>query len=264
MRIGPDLAHRRHRRGLVRRIGIGVDEEHARRPRTALGQQRPRRRAHRIEIDRRANGAVGERAFGHFEAQVARHDGHEIAAQAPGAGPVAAAHLEHVAEACGGDDPDARALALEQRVGADGGAMDHRAKRSERSSTCRAMPSRNPPAWSGRRGRHLGDVGGAGASSRTKTSVKVPPTSTPIIRPGELSAVMTAPPSSPARRGAWRPLRRDSPSPRPAPPPRAPVPRPARSRLHRGFRAAPPGRAEGECRRIFETIGGVCQPSACS
>ena len=45
-------------------------------------------------------------------------------AQAPGARPVAAAHLQHVAEPRRGDEADPRALALEQRVGADRGAVN--------------------------------------------------------------------------------------------------------------------------------------------
>ena len=161
MRIGPDLPHRRHRRGLVLRIGIGVGEQHND-SRTAFGQQGPRRRAHRIEIDRRADGAVGEGPLGHFEAQVARHDGHEIAAQTPGAGTVAAAHLEHVAQAGGGDHPDLRALALEQRVGAGGGAMDHH----RNGGKVLHLPGdavQEPARLVGAAGRHLGDMGGAGA-----------------------------------------------------------------------------------------------------
>ncbi|MDQ1078997.1 hypothetical protein QE401_001523 [Pseudoroseomonas cervicalis] len=51
--------------------------------------------------------------------------GRKIAPEAPGVEAVAAAHLQHVTEAARGDQPDLRALALQQRIGADGGAMHH-------------------------------------------------------------------------------------------------------------------------------------------
>ena len=40
--------------------------------------------------------------------------------------PVASTHLEHVAESLGGDQADACALAFEERIGADCGAVDDR------------------------------------------------------------------------------------------------------------------------------------------
>jgi hypothetical protein len=76
-----------------------------------------------VEIDRGVQRAVGEHALLHFAAQVARHHGREAAAQAPGFGAVAAAHLQHVAETARGDDAGACHLAFEQRIGADGGAV---------------------------------------------------------------------------------------------------------------------------------------------
>ena len=83
--------------------------------------------AHRRFVDRLAQGAVGERALVDLEAQVAIGDRREVAPQAPGPPPVAAAHLQHVAEAAGGDDADLGTAALEQRIGADGGAVHDRA-----------------------------------------------------------------------------------------------------------------------------------------
>jgi hypothetical protein len=166
---------------LVLGVGIGVGEEDA----TAsqpCGQQRLRApRAHGVEIDG-LRTCRRPAPLGHLQAQIARHHRLEIAAQAPGAGPVAAAHFQHVAQALGGDDADPRALALQQRVGARGGAVHH-----GRDARKVARPLRDAVEKAARlvgpRGRHLGDLGRAPvASSSTKTSVKVPPTSTPIIR----------------------------------------------------------------------------------
>ena len=78
-------------------------------------------------IDRRADRAVGERALVDLEPHVAIGDRHEIAPQAPGAAAVAAAHFQHVAKAARGDDADLRPAPLQQRVGADGGAVHDRA-----------------------------------------------------------------------------------------------------------------------------------------
>jgi hypothetical protein len=52
----------------------------------------------------------------------------------------------------------------------------------DRSSTRAEIPSRKPPDWSGRVVGTLATSAVPAASSSTKTSVKVPPTSTPIIR----------------------------------------------------------------------------------
>src|SRR4029079_10360167 len=49
-----------------------------------------------------------------------------IAPEAPGAAAVAAAHLQRVAKAFGGDDADLWAAPLQQRIGADGRAMHNR------------------------------------------------------------------------------------------------------------------------------------------
>ena len=50
-------------------------------------------------IDGVRTRSVGEHALVDLDAQVARHDRGEIAPEAPGARPVAAAHFEHVAKA---------------------------------------------------------------------------------------------------------------------------------------------------------------------
>lgn len=119
------------RRELVGRVGVGVDEHDGERFR-ARGERLPGRRAHLVEIDRLPHGAVRQHALRDLEAQVALDDGHEIAPQAPGVEPVAAAHFQHVAEARRGDERGARALALQKRVGADGRAVDDGAERRDR------------------------------------------------------------------------------------------------------------------------------------
>jgi hypothetical protein len=59
--------------------------------------------------------------------QVAIGDRREIAPQAPGTAPVAAAHLQHVTKTARRDDADPGAAPLQQRVGADRGAVHDRA-----------------------------------------------------------------------------------------------------------------------------------------
>ena len=85
-----------------------------------------RRRSDLGVIDRKPYAAVGERALVDFDAHVAVGNRNEIAPQAPGAAAVPSAHFEHVAKAARGDDADRGAATLEQRVGADGGAMHDR------------------------------------------------------------------------------------------------------------------------------------------
>ncbi len=63
------------------------------------GRERARCRGDLCGVDGDAHCAVGERALVDLEAQVALDDRHEIAPQAPGRRPVAAAHLQHVAKA---------------------------------------------------------------------------------------------------------------------------------------------------------------------
>src|SRR2546426_9078431 len=85
-----------------------------------------RHRADLRNIDRAPYAAVGERPLVHFDAHVAVGNRDEIAPQAPGAAAVPSAHFEHVAKAARGDDADPGAATLEQRVGADGGAVHDR------------------------------------------------------------------------------------------------------------------------------------------
>src|SRR4029077_1358262 len=92
----------------------------------ALVEQMFRRRLDLRRIDRSADAAVGEGAFAHLDAHVAVGDRDEVTPQAPGAAAVAPPHFQHVAEAAGGDDAYFRTAALEQGVGADGGAVHDR------------------------------------------------------------------------------------------------------------------------------------------
>jgi hypothetical protein len=123
VRVRPDRTHRCHRRPLVGGIGVGVDEEHAD-GFTPLRQQRGRGLAHLLQVHRRVHAAVGQHTFVHLQPCIARDQRVKAAPQAPGLGPVAAAHLQHVAKTAGGDQPRAGNLALQQRVGAHRGAVD--------------------------------------------------------------------------------------------------------------------------------------------
>ena len=126
--VRPDLANDAERAALVLGIRVGVDEDDRDRLR-ALRDELLRGRAHFVVIDGGADRAVRQRALAHFEPHVAVGDRREIAPQAPGAAPVAPAHLQHVAEAARRDDADLRPAPLQQRVGADGRAVHDRSLR---------------------------------------------------------------------------------------------------------------------------------------
>ena len=118
-----DLAHA----PLMAAIGIGVQEHHGHRLVAALGHQ-PRHR-HRLGLVERGDhrpirpasladlediGAAHQRA-GLFQVQVV------------GVVALATAHQQHVAKAACGDQRGAAALALQDRIGGDGGGMQHAA-----------------------------------------------------------------------------------------------------------------------------------------
>ena len=119
-----------------------------------------------------------------LDAHVAVGDRDEIAPQAPGAAAVAAAHFQHVAKAARGDDADLRPAPLQQRVGADGGAVHDRVDRG--SAAERFRPLRKPCASSPRRDGTLAVRKRPAAASSRNRSVKVPPTSTPTMTPRSL------------------------------------------------------------------------------
>ncbi len=110
-------------RALVGGIGVGVDEHDRQRLRALRRERFARALGDLLGVDRDAQRTVGQRALADFDREIALDDGNEIAAQAPGARPVAAAHFQHVAKAWRRDEADPRALAFEQRVGADRRAM---------------------------------------------------------------------------------------------------------------------------------------------
>ena len=120
--------------------------------------------------------------------QLARHQRHgRRLAQVVAVVLQAFAHLDHVAMALGGEQADPGALALEQRVGRDGRAVDDAARsrpagraRSSRAPppAARARPSR-PSDWSAGVEAALAMVTRPAASTATR-SVKVPPTSMPM------------------------------------------------------------------------------------
>ena len=126
--VRPDLAHGGERAALVLGVRIGVDEDDGDGLRARVDKL-TRRGAHFAFIHRGADRAVGERALADLQPHVAVGDRDEVAPQPPGAAPVAAAHLQHVAETARCDDADLRAAPLQQRVGADRGAMHDRALR---------------------------------------------------------------------------------------------------------------------------------------
>ena len=108
---------------LVGGVGVGVEEVDdeglaagARRVATAA------RTASSSRGVRMRPSGVG--ALGDFEAEVAGDDRGEAAGHAVGVGPGAAAELEDVAEALGGDEAGAGEAALEDGVGGGGGAVD--------------------------------------------------------------------------------------------------------------------------------------------
>ena len=137
------------------------------------------------------DAAAGVGALGDLEAEVAGDDGGEAAGHAVGVGAGAAAELEDVAEALGGDQAGAGEAALEDGVGGGGGAVDdevdggevdaglRRGRRGRRWPGCRGWSG----SWRGGRCRRRG--------RRATRSVKVPPTSMPATMPAGPSGVRT-------------------------------------------------------------------------
>jgi hypothetical protein len=112
----------------VHRIAIG-EQEHQRHGLHALGAQTPRGGAHRGLVERYQHVAPRGQPLRDFQAATARHERRGTPIQdVVHPEEVAAPDLEHVAEAIGGDEPGARALAFEQRVDADGRAVDHQSR----------------------------------------------------------------------------------------------------------------------------------------
>ena len=109
---------------LVRRVRPGMQEAH----RDGLdpgGAHRQPGAAHALLVQRAQHRAVGGDTLAHRVAQRARHQHRGgLDVDVVGVAALLVAHLEHVAEALGGQQRGARALALDQRVGRERGAVD--------------------------------------------------------------------------------------------------------------------------------------------
>jgi len=80
--------------------------------------------AHLVLIQRYVDLAGVAQALGHFQAQVARHQGERLVGlDVVEIGPLLAADLEQVAEPIGRHEPRLHAAMLDQRVGRDRGAV---------------------------------------------------------------------------------------------------------------------------------------------
>ena len=146
---------------LVRGIDVAVQEmdDHGL---AAHGEQLLRRLGHRRLVERRQNLAVGVHALGHFQPDLAVDQRLEGAAQAIGLRPRAAAELQHVAEALGGDQPDLGDLAFEQRVGGRGRAV-HQGLHGGGIGIGRGERRHEADRLVVDGGRHLGELDGVGA-----------------------------------------------------------------------------------------------------
>ena len=181
--LGPDLARERTGPAFVVGIEIGVDEVDDQR----LGAGRVRRPGglpHLVFVELGHHRAGGIDPLGDLEAALARDDRLEVTHHAPRVGPGAAAELQRVAEALGGDQGAAHPLALQHGVGADRGAVDHRLQPARRRAE-RGEARHEPSDWSAGVDGTLAIRMAPEAGSTSSRSVKVPPTSTPSRqRPG--------------------------------------------------------------------------------
>jgi hypothetical protein len=122
----------------------------------------------RDEVDRRVDVAVLERrhhpslrvdALAHLEAEVAWHQGRRrVLEEVVETGAGRAPELQHVATAARGDERGARALALQQRVGDDGGGVGQPADVGGGDTVAAhrdAEPLHHSVREVARRGRHL-------------------------------------------------------------------------------------------------------------
>ena len=116
----PDVAGERRHLPLVLRIVVAV-HEHDGDGLDAVGVGTFEVGAHRREIGRRLDGAVGAHALGHLDHAFEQHVGLDDVA-GEDLRPRLVTDLEGIAEALGGDEQRAPAFALQQRVGGDRGA----------------------------------------------------------------------------------------------------------------------------------------------
>ena len=114
--IGERGAHDRGGFAFVRRISVGVEE--ADRDRLdALRHQPLRHGAYVLGVERRQHVAVAIHPFANFQAMAARHQRiGELQEQIVDVVALLGSHLQNVAEAACGDQAEARAAALDQRI----------------------------------------------------------------------------------------------------------------------------------------------------
>ena len=138
MVVRPDAADRFEGGDLIVVIGIGVDEHDTDRLAPQL-QQVGCGTAHLVGVHRLEDRAIGECPFVDLDRHVAGHDVLEAAPQPPGVGTVAPTHLQDVTKSLGRDQSCLSTLALQERVGPDGRAVDHR-RDPGRAGNCRIDP----------------------------------------------------------------------------------------------------------------------------
>ena len=133
--VRPQLARNVGRAQLVGGIRVGVEKVDDKRlaARVAQGDHGV---PELVFVERGDHPPLRVHALGHVEAQLARYQRFEAAGQTPAVRPGAPAELQRVAEPAGGDQSALRALALQDRVGGDGGAvhdgLDGRGRRAAR------------------------------------------------------------------------------------------------------------------------------------
>ena len=143
---------------LVRRVGVAVQQHDGDRA-DALRRDRPRGGAHRRLVERLELAAVGADAAADLEDALGGNGALRLhpGEQAGAARHVLAADLQHVLEAGGGDERGRRALALQDQVGrnrgavqdaGDVGARQPRDLAAPRRCRCRSR-ARGPPASRG-------------------------------------------------------------------------------------------------------------------
>ncbi len=158
--VRPDLPQQLCRAQFMRRVGISMQEMHHHRlaPRR---QQRPPRLAHRVIVKRRHHPARRIHPLRHFQPQVARDDRAEGAGHAVGLRPRPPPKLQHVAEPLRGDQPGARKLALQHRVGGGRGAVHDQIQRRQ-IHLGRPQRIQHTVGLVAHRARHLGQPHRAG------------------------------------------------------------------------------------------------------
>ena len=159
-RVRPQLAGDPGRAPLVGGIRVGVEEVDDERL-AARVAERGHRPPELVLVEGNDHPPLRVHALGDVEAELARDQRLEAAGQAPAVRPGAPAELERVAEPAGGDETALRSLALQDRVGGDGGAvhdgLDGRGGRAAR------VDSRHEPLGLRAGGaRDLGDPEAAG------------------------------------------------------------------------------------------------------